>query len=272
VARRGGIRRGGDRLNRIGLSSPAFCHEPIARTAARVAAGGFDAWEIVGEGEHDPWRHRRTFRDVLASYDFNIQLHAPLSDANLGSLVPEFWELSVRTVERSLRGAAAIGATVVTVHPGNHTPLSREHYAKLHAQAKKAVRRLDRLGQDLGLTLCLENMPTGWAFETESLQKLLDLTGGTEFRLCFDLGHAHVAKRLPEFERAARRFGDVHVHDNRGDYDAHLSLGEGSLPWRRSVDRLLKGGYKGVLVIESKSHDSGRASLERLRTHLARDE
>lgn len=255
-------------MNKIGHSSPTFCHDPIAKTAKAIQDQGFEVWEIVAEGLHDPWEHRVEFKDVLPSYNLKTQLHAPLSDANLGSIVPEFWELSVRHVERALRGAAIIGATRVTIHPGNHTALSRGHYKKLHAQARKAVKRLDKTGRDLGLELCLENMPTGWAFETDSLEKLLDLTEGTEFKLCYDLGHAHVAQRLKEFDKAAKKIANVHLSDNKGDFDAHLTLDEGTLPWRDSLAKLLKGGYKGTFVVESRTHDSGAQSQRLLEALL----
>jgi len=255
-------------MNPIGHSSPAFCHDGIEETMAHVARDGFTVWEVVAEGGHDPWTHRKAFQEHAPSYGLKLQVHAPLSDANLGSLVPTFWDLSVRTVERALKGARAIGATRVTVHPGNHTPLSRGHYPKLHEAARKAVRRLDRSGRELGLELCLENMPTGWAFETDSVEKLLDLTDRTELQLCFDLGHAHVAKRIPEFVKAARRIGNVHVHDNKGDFDAHLTLDEGNLPWKETLGGLLRAGYQGSFIIESRDRGSGKESLRRVRSFL----
>lgn len=257
-------------MNAIGHSSPSFCHDSVADTMRRVAAAGFDVWEFVAEGRHDPRRHAGDFRDAAASYELTLQMHAPLSDCNLGSLIDDMWEYSVRRVEDTIRAAAKLGVTTVTVHPGNHSALSKGHYDVVHERTRKAVQRLDRLGQDLGVTLCLENVPVNWAFETESMRKLLDLIRGTEFRICFDLGHAHVARRLPEFERAASRIGNVHIHDNRGDFDAHLALDEGTLPWRRVVTRLLGRGYAGTFVVESRSHGSGRRSRQRLQVELAR--
>ncbi len=257
-------------MNLIGNSSPTFCHEPVERTAAKVAKAGFDLWEVVGEGLHSPWERRAEIQDAASRYGLKLQLHAPLSDCNVGSLIPAVWEQSVLRVEQALRGAAAIGIKRVTVHPGNHSPLSRGHYPELHEATRRAVSRLDRLGQDLGLELCLENMATGWAFETDSLKKLVDLVRRTEFKLCFDLGHAHVAKKLREFEGARRWIANVHVHDNSGLVDEHLTLGEGTLPWQRVVKKLLAKGYRETFVIESRSHASGAESLGRLRKHMTR--
>lgn len=256
-------------MSLVGHSSPAFCHEPVATTLEKVSRAGFDIWEVVGEGEHSPWDRRREFLKVLPSYSIRLQLHAPISDCNLGSLVPAAWEQSVQRVETALRGASVIGATRVTVHPGNHTPLSRDHYESLHEATRRAVRRLDRAGRELGLELNLENMPTGWAFETDSVRKLVDLVEGTEFGLCLDLGHAHVAKRLPEFQRAAKRVRNVHIHDNRGQVDEHRTLSEGNLPWKEAAGGLRRAGFGGPWIIESRSHASGRKSRALLRKHLA---
>lgn len=251
-------------IARAGHSSPSFCHEPIATTAERVAAAGFGVWEIFGEGGHSPAQHGKDFERVLPSYDFKVQLHAPISDVNLGSLYERAWDLSVDSVREALEGAARIGIERVTIHPGNHTPLSRGHYGKVHEATRRALRRLDEAGNELGLQLCLENMPTGWAFETDSLTQLLDLTQGTEFQLCLDVAHAHVAKRVDEYLADPRRIANVHLSDNRGDYDAHLTLGDGTAPWDAAVRRLAESGYAGTFVVESQTHESGRASLQRL--------
>lgn len=250
--------------NALGHSSPHFCHDPIETTAGKMAAAGFDVWEIVGEGLHSPAQHVKEFQRVLPSFDLKVQLHAPFSDVNLGSLVPPAWELGVSTVTDALRGAAAIGVERVTIHPGNHTALSRGHYGKVHEATRHALRKLDDVGNELGLTLCLENMPSSWVFETDSMEKLLDLTQGTELQLCLDLGHAHVARRLEEFLAHATKFANVHLHDNKGDYDAHLTLGQGTLPWQDAVHRLAAGGYRGTLVVESNSHESGAESLRQV--------
>jgi sugar phosphate isomerase/epimerase len=254
---------------RIGHSSPAFCHDAPEATLAACAEAGFDVWEIVADGRHALPSASKAIRKALPSYDVKLQLHAPIGDVNLGSLNPRMWELSVTTVEQALRTCPALDIRRVTIHPGNHSPLSRGHYDKLHEATRKALLRLEPLGQELGLQLLLENMPASWAFETDSPQRLLDLVEGTSYGLTFDFGHAHVAKRFDEFLAIAKRFGNVHIHDNKGQTDEHLTLDEGTIDWRKAVSSIQAGGYQGTYVIESRSHPSGAKSQALLRTHLA---
>ncbi|HLE46678.1 MAG TPA: TIM barrel protein, partial [Candidatus Thermoplasmatota archaeon] len=77
-------------------------------------------------------------------------------------------------------------------------------------------------------------------------------------------------KRLPEFIAYASRFGNVHLHDNKGVVDDHLTLGDGEVPWKDAVRALVDSGYGGTFVIESRDHASGRASQALLAAQLRR--
>jgi sugar phosphate isomerase/epimerase len=255
---------------RIGQSSPTFCHSPIADVAAQLAADKFPVWEIFGEGRHFLPEHEQEFSKILPSHSFDVQLHCPISDVNIGSLNRPQWEMALRIQEETLAAAARLGIERVTIHPGNHTPLSRGHYGKVHEQTRQAIRRLDTVCLELGLTPCLENMAFGWAFETVSLDQLLDLTQGTEFSYCLDIGHAFISKRLEEFYPFANRLGNVHIHDNLGVMDDHMTLNQGKVPWQDSVRALQKGGYRGTYVIESRDFASGRESQRLLQAELAK--
>jgi sugar phosphate isomerase/epimerase len=55
----------------------------------------------------------------------------------------------------------------------------------------------------------------------------------------------------------------AHVHDNHGERDEHLPVGNGTVPWTRVVDAFQD--YKGRIVTESRSLTEGQRSLNRLR-------
>ena len=53
-------------------------------------------------------------------------------------------------------------------------------------------------------------------------------------RICLDVGHAHVSSEIPAEEWVRKMgplLGHIHVHDNPGDHDWHMPLGQGNINW-----------------------------------------
>lgn len=57
------------------------------------------------------------------------------------------------------------------------------------------LKELVSYGCGKGITVCLENLKSGWTAEPESLKKLIELTGA---KLTFDLGHANSSPAVKE--------------------------------------------------------------------------
>ncbi len=55
--------------------------------------------------------------------------------------------------------------------------------------------------------------------------------------------------------------GQIHAHDNHGEYDEHLPLGgEGIIDWCRLIHFLVEESWNGVFMIEvGQQEDSARA-------------
>jgi sugar phosphate isomerase/epimerase len=90
---------------------------------------------------------------------------------------------------------------------------------------------------------------------------------GTGLGFCLDVGHAHTMGLLQEFMDLKHRLVNLHVHDNRGDYDAHLPIGDGTVDFRLVVDEL--AGYGGRFVIESRGLEDALVSRDRLAAMLS---
>jgi len=94
----------------------------------------------------------------------------------------------------------------------------------------------------------------------------------------FDIGHAHTWKKYfkrdegESFENHHKRFtkwmmgkvedlqknnmlGHVHITDNFGYYDEHISPGQGNVPVKEFIDKLKDLGYKDQITIESAQQD-----------------
>jgi sugar phosphate isomerase/epimerase len=53
---------------------------------------------------------------------------------------------------------------------------------------------------------------------------------------CYDSGHANLNKNFDELKRFRDRLVVTHLHDNKGDTDAHQYPGYGTINWRNALD------------------------------------
>lgn len=69
--------------------------------------------------------------------------------------------------------------------------------------------------------------------------------------LCLDLGHANLNEGGIEY---IKNFGGkiicLHYHDNEGEKDEHLEVGDGNIQWKKIVRELDKTGFSGPYISE----------------------
>jgi sugar phosphate isomerase/epimerase len=242
----------------IGVSLPEDCFRPFGEVLPGIR-GKFGVWEVVSEMDHDV---RSIFREMASARDLKFQIHAPFSDVNLASVNERFREQAVCVMAETIACAADGGAKVMTVHPGTISPMGSYHPEKVLLASIKSLKSLAPVAENSGVALAVENMPSAsWAFMSTAAEarKIHDETG---LGLCFDIGHAHVAGTEAEFFEISDLFVNVHVHDNRGKRDEHMTVGEGGAGFAGLRKAL--GGYKGNVVIEARSLESAVESRRRL--------
>jgi sugar phosphate isomerase/epimerase len=222
----------------------------------------FDAFEWFadkktnGDGTTAGWDEsdvdqtlRGWIRDNGQVHDVRFTVHAPLQ-AN--PLEPGGMELLVC----SLEFAGDIGADLVNLH------LSHEDGpAGFMRSLEPAIHR----AAAAGLRLSIENTPhTTPADLNEAFGCLRELDGpwpGT-VGLCLDIGHANLCAAthnnyigfLDELAPDVPLI-HMHVHENYGDADRHLTLftgpaGEDDAGVRALVERLHRRAYTGALILE----------------------
>lgn len=251
----------------IAVSSPAFSALPFPRALETIAAS-FGAWEVVAEGRHDLREIEREFLELTPSYDLEYSAHAPMSDINIGSLNPRMREAALNELVAGLEGCHRLGMDVYTVHPPFLTPIGMVCRDKVLEAARSSLRRLDRLSSELGVKVGLENMPRGPFSMGTTPQALTAMVEGTDLGICLDVGHAHTMGLLPEFMELKPRLVNLHVHDNKGGFDEHLPIGDGTVDFGLVVREL--ADYGGRFVIESRGIADAVLSKERLSKMLDR--
>ena len=231
-----------------------------------IADAGFDGWEVVADGAYrldDPAGLARV-RDLVERTGLAISVHAPYADLNAASLNYPIFRETVRQLGACIAHAAE-WTERVTIHPGYLSPLGKLDPDRAWATQKEALREIGRCASDHGVLACLENMPSIREFLCRDPGELLGMIDGVEgVGACFDLGHAHTLGAVPAFLEELARADHLHLHDNGGLSDEHLPIGAGTVDWTR-VAPVVTAAYGGIAVVEGRSVDEGRRSLERVR-------
>lgn len=228
----------------------------------------FDLWEIFSEADHSVYRDPQGIAKALESKGLGFQVHAPICDWNPAAMSDRLREASVKETLATVAAASEMGARMVTVHPGLTSMSVPGLEERAVARAKESLRVMDRVVREYDLIVAIENMPAFPFFLGRTAEQLADIVDGTDFGICFDIGHANT---MGQIDAMIDTFGDrivnIHIHDNHGETDEHLTIGDGDIDFVHVIRRM--SGYRGNWIIESKSMGSAVQSLPRLQKMLS---
>lgn len=200
-----------------------------------------------------------------------ISLHMPIHGVNLTWPVRSVAAASLAEVRRTVELAGEISADVVVIHPGK-VPEEYVGFSQWMERSRELLRFALALlipkAEKLGVHLALENLggtrDRGLVQSAEEHLALLQEFPG--LWACFDLGHLHTLGGSPKeyIKSVFPRLIHVHLHDNCGDWDAHLALGEGTAPWLETLQTLEDLGFSGRIVLEIPEPQKVDQSLERI--------
>lgn len=246
----------------IGVSCTHFAKDAPEEWLERVF-GEFELWEIFSEGEHSIVNNRQAFDDLLSRYDISYSLHAPICDLNIASLSDRLREASVKEIMATTVAANELGIGLMTVHPGLSSMAVNGMEGRALEHSKRVMRVLEKLSDEYGVVMAIENMPNLPFFLGRTAEQLADIIDGTDLSVCLDIGHANTTGQMDRMvELLGDRIANVHIHDNNGERDEHLTIGDGSIDFDRVLDSL--SDYGGNFVIESRDFESAVESQIRL--------
>lgn len=250
----------------IGVSCTGFCTKEF-RTMWEAVSAEFRHWEIFSEADH---AIQKVAPELLTYSDkgkMTYSLHSAISDTNVAALTDIMREATLAEFRSELECARDIGATSVTIHPGLFSLSVQGMNGRSIAKARESMKVLDSMSREYGVTLAVENMPIFMFMLGQKAADLDHIVDGTDLGICFDIGHANTTGQIDEMiETFGDRIVNIHIHDNLGDSDAHMTIGEGSIDFKSVLSRL--GWYKGNYIIESKSLESAVISRDRLESLL----
>ena len=199
--------------------------------------------------------------DILNSFNLDYTIHAPFMDVNIAALGSKSRANSIEQIKDSIDLANRIDAKVVVVHPGLIPFLAREMPEEVYKVSDNSIKEIGDYSQDSGVNTTIENMP---AFETmiyQDMNRLNETLVEFDMGMTFDIGHAHHSGISPD-EMYFDSIKHIHAHDNMGDEDSHLALGEGNIQLKDIITTFENKKYDGIYMIEVNNKDSIKKSLE----------
>lgn len=266
---------------KFGVSSMVFLPETLQSSIEKVAENRFDCWEIVCEGNHqlNP-KNIKYLMELKEKYEVDIVVHAPFSDLNPASMNDNVRRLTVNSIIEAIEGAFELDANVVTIHPGYIPPLWSNYVEDILDNNFSSLNDIIEVAEDYGVMVGLENMPNYMGVLGITPDDLNDIVRDIDSKylgITFDIGHANTAcgnpaKYVKELNKIGHGIIHVHCHDNNGNDDEHLKIGDGNIDFSSVLNELNTIGYNGILSFESKNIRDAVKSRELIKELLSIEE
>ena len=206
------------------------------------------------------------YRQVAEQYretGMAVSVHGAFIDVNPASGDPDFRELSRKRCRESCEIALALGAENVVFH-SSAFPFLRGAY--LENWAAGCASFYEELVAQYPVRICIENAQD---LDPTPLRSLMEQVHSDRVGVCLDIGHIHYSRTPVSqwFSQLGEWIRYLHLSDNMGEFDDHLPLGKGSIPWEQ-VNELWESLGKDIpITLETGDLVSTKESLYFLRKH-----
>ncbi len=248
---------------KIGASTLAGIEFELEKTLDFIENLGIEYAELVHQ-------YPAEFIDseILESYSLKYSIHAPFMDVNIASPQDQSRLNSIAQIKSSIDLANEINAEAVVVHPGLISFLANKYFKKeVYEFANQSIKEIGDYAKNLGVMATIENMPNFEPMIYQNIADLNQLLVENEMHMTLDIGHANHVGYAPD-EMIFDSIKHVHVHDNLGDDDSHLPLGEGSIDLKYIINTLESKNYDGIYILEVNDYDSIKKSYEYMKKNF----
>ncbi len=248
---------------KIGASTLAGIETTLEEALEFIENLGIDYAELVHQ-----FPSENIDADILESYNLKYSIHSPFMDVNIAALQDKSRLNSIKQIKDSIDLANKINAEAVVIHPGLAPFLANKYFLdKVYETANNSIKELGEYGRDLGVLATIENMPTFDGMLYNNMEDLHNLLTSLDMSMTLDIGHANHSGYSPD-QMIFDSIKHIHIHDNFGDEDAHLALGEGSIELKYIVNSLEEKNYDGIYIIEVNDYDSIKKSYEYMKKNF----
>lgn len=197
-----------------------------------------------------------------------VTVHGPYLGLNPGAPDEEARLRTVDIYQTAFDAAARLGPKTIVLHAGYRTDWFNGDTAVWLGQSIKTWPRFVRLAETLNMTIAIENIyEEGPQTQLTLLREIVSPCFGA----CLDTGHLNVFSTT-EMEEWLRllgpRLAEVHLHDNNGKSDEHLSAGDGSFDFHTFIKLINTHAKAPVFTIEPHGEDMLYKAIDAIRRYL----
>jgi sugar phosphate isomerase/epimerase len=238
-----------------------------------IAEHGFTTFELTTASPHLFTRHcgpyeRAQLKRLLTSLDLRpVSVNPSYGDINVISTNPEIQRISEQQIRSEIELAHELGAEFVVLIPGRRHQLSPAPADAAIAVLHGVLERLVARGEQLGVTLTLENSPYGFLGTSTEQLVIVERFDSPYLGMTYDVANALAIEDPSDgLRNIAGRLRLVHISDTWKDRWAHTSVGRGEVDFAAFGATLREIGYSGATVYELVD---GEPVEPRLRADLA---
>ena len=215
------------------------------------------------------WEDLASHADALNAAGLATTIHAPFMDLNPGAIDSGIRGVTSSRMQQVMKAAELLRPRVIVVHPGFdelHYGDNRPEWLK---NSVKFWREFVPQARELNTVLAVENI---FEKEPSTLKALLEEIDDPCFRHCFDVGHWNMFSTvtLEEWFRELGHFiAESHIHDNHGESDEHLPVGDGAIDFARFFPLLAGYAPNAVWTIEAHSTERLQRALKNIQKFIS---
>jgi sugar phosphate isomerase/epimerase len=208
-------------------------------------------------------------RDIarrLADAALKVTFHAPFMDLRPGALDEKIRQATVDRIKQVFDIASYFNPIKIVCHAS----FDERYYVfgdDLWLESSvKTWKDLIAMAKDVNTTIALENV---YEKNPDILRRLFDVLSSDRICFCFDTGHFNVFSHEPLtvwLKALGKYLGHLHLHDNFGQRDEHLPVGNGTFPFEELFSSIKKMKAKPSITLEAHNPKNLSQSLENVRS------
>jgi len=209
-----------------------------------------------------------SIRNVKTSltHDPRMTVHAPFMDLSPGAVDEEIRSVTIKRFSQVFSVSEELNPECIVFHSGYEKWKYAQKIEPWLEESIKTWTDFIQKAQSMKTKIAIENI-----FEDtpDTLKILMEELGCESFGICFDTGHFNLFSKVKLevwLNQLAPYIVELHLHDNYGNGDDHIAIGDGIFDFRTLFSMLENKNM--IYTIEAHTVEDALKSIERLNAFI----